>query len=131
MTDASKPTTAVWREQAIAEIAQARLALDWLTAEGRNGQRVDGAALAEIHRSLARASDAALDRGLRWPARVASSLRGASVERAWGQIDAAGEALLRVAPSEYVIGQLPRITRRVERMLKCDDARRAGLERIA
>jgi hypothetical protein len=125
------PTTAVWREQALAEIAQARLALDWLTAEGRNGQRVDDAALAEIRRSLERASDAAVDRGLRWPARVTSSFRGASVERAWGQIDAASEALLRVAPSDYVIGQLPRITRRVKRMLKCDDPRRAGVERVA
>jgi hypothetical protein len=127
----TKPTTAVWREQAIAEIAQCRITLAWLTSSARNGQRVDPKALAKIAESLDLAAKAAVDEGLsRWT-RVASSIRGASLERTWSQIDAAREALLRIAPDDYVIGQIPRITSRAERMLSCDDARRAGLRRVA
>jgi hypothetical protein len=125
------PTTVVWREQAIAEIAGDEFALKWLTGNGRDGQRLDADAAREIEAKLETARQAAVDRGLSWRRRLSSSLRGASVERTWGQIDAAGEALLRVAPSAYVIGHIPRIRRRVERALRVDDPRRAGLESVA
>src|SRR4051794_18877452 len=131
MTARANATTAVWREQALAEIAQARIVLDYLTSEARNGQRVDPESVARIREALDNAEKGALDVGVRWPRRIVSSLRGASGERAWSQIDTATEALLRIAPADYVIGQIPRITRRVERTLRDKDPRRVGLERVA
>jgi hypothetical protein len=124
-------TTVVWREQAIAEITGDEFAVRWLAAAARNGQRMDVDAARAIEAKLETAREAAVDRGLSWRRRLSSSLRGASVERTWGQIDAAGEALLRVAPSAFVIGHIPRIRRRVERALRADDPRRVGLETVA
>jgi hypothetical protein len=136
MTDTSaketrEPTTAVWREQALAEIVSGEFAIKWLTGDGPNGKRLDADTAQQIETKLETARRAAVDQGLRWPRRLFSSLRGASVERTWGQIDAASEALLRVAPSPFVIGQIPRIRRRVERALRADDPRRAGLNTVA
>src|SRR4051812_23464573 len=131
MTARANATTAVWREQALAEIAQARIVLDYLTSEARNGQRVDPESVARIREALDNAEKGALDVGVRWPRRIVSSLRGASGEGAGGPIDTAPQALLRIAPADYVIGQIPRITRRVERTLRDKDPRRVGLERVA
>jgi hypothetical protein len=126
---AGEPTTVVWREQAIAEIASGEFAIKWLTA--RDGQKLDDDAANAIAAKLETARQAAVDQGLSGRRRLSSALRGASVERTWGQIDAAGEALLRVAPSAFVIGQIPRIRRRVEGALRADDPRRTGLEKVA
>jgi hypothetical protein len=127
----SEPTTTVWREQALAEIASSELAVKWLTSEARNGQRLDPDVAEPIQASLEIARKAALDEGLSLRKRISSSFRGASVERTYGQIDAAGEALIRVASKDFVIGQIPRITRRVERALRPDDVRRRALETVA
>jgi hypothetical protein len=126
-----EPTTAVWREQALAEIVSGEFAIKWLTVDGPGGKRLDADTAQQIETKLDTARRAAVDQGLRGPRRLFSSLRGASVERTWGQIDAASEALLRVAPSAFVIGQIPRIRRRVERALRADDPRRAGLQIVA
>jgi hypothetical protein len=129
--DTREPTTAVWREQALAEIVSGEFAIKWLTVDGPDGKRLDADTAQQIETKLETARRAAVDHGLRGPRRLFSSLRGASVERTWGQIDAASEALLRVAPSAFVIGQIPRIRRRVERALRADDPRRAGLKIVA
>jgi hypothetical protein len=126
-----EPTTTVWREQAIAEITQMELAIKWLTSDAHSGARLDPGSAHEIGEILERAHDAAVDGSLGLRRRIVSTLRGASVERTYGHLDTAGEALLRSAPPEFVIGQLPRIERRVERALKCEDARRAGLASVA
>jgi hypothetical protein len=118
-----EPTTAVWREQALMEISAQRF-----TAEGM--QSVDPEALAKVHKFLENADDAAVGKGLNRRQRLASSWRGASVERTWGQINAAEEAMLRIGPDEYVRGQLPRVLRRVRRSLPAGDARRAAVEEI-
>ena len=118
-----EPTTAVWREQALVEISAHRFTADRM-------QSVDPEALAKVHKSLENAYDAAVGKGLNRRQRLASSWRGASVERTWGQINAAEEAMLRIGPDEYVRGQLPRVLRRVRRSLPDSDARRAAVEEI-
>ncbi len=120
----NEPTTAVWREQAIAEIRQTRSTLTWLDDQLKPAVRDD------VAKHLKVARKAAIDGGLNWRRRMASSLRGASVERTWGHIDAANEALLRGAPDSYLLGQLPRIKRRVARTLGRDDERRLSLEAL-
>lgn len=132
MTDAAlslptlrrRPTTAVWREQVMAEATQTQFTLEALTP------RLDESLKRQIEVSLDAARAAAADEGLGRLARFRSAVRGASVERAWGEIDAANEALLRAASDTYMVGQLPRIKRRVEQTLASDDVRRTRLEKL-
>jgi hypothetical protein len=54
---------------------------------------------------------------------------GAPIDRTWGLINAADEAIFQVAPNSYVLGQLPRLQRRV-RTLPEGDERRKRIETI-
>src|SRR4051812_10457312 len=130
-TRTREPTTVVWREQAIAEITQMELAVDWLSSPVHGTPRLDADTAQRIHACLADARRAAVGEGLSPRRRLMSWLHGASVERAWGHIDAAGEMLMRAASPEYVVGQLPRVERRADRALRCDDARRVHLHDVA
>jgi hypothetical protein len=125
----SRQTTAVWREQALAEISSSELTVKWLRSPDR-AEHLDDAIADEIERHLDLARMAAVDTGLSPLQRLLSFLKGASIERTWGEIDAAGEALLRGAPSDFALGQVPRVRRRAERALKPTDSRRLGLQRI-
>src|SRR5262245_230516 len=121
----SDPTTAVWREQAIAEIDQTTFTLDCYR------DRLHPPCAGEhIAQWLAEAGAAAVGPGLGPVGRIVSALRGASVERTWGHIDAANEALLRAAPEAFVAGQIPRVRRRVQRTLAADDDRRVSFEEV-
>ena len=116
-------STAVWREQALAEIAARKFSLE----------RLEGIAAeqrAEIQKYLKHAEESAAGARLSWRKRR-SSTRGASIERTWGLIDAAEESLLQVAPADFVAGQLPRIRRRAQLALAPDDPRRIEVEEIA
>lgn len=63
--------------------------------------------------------------------RFRAGLGGAPVERANGHIDAAEIELLRLAPDEYVCGQLPNIVGHVTAHLPKDDPRRRRIKEIA
>jgi hypothetical protein len=123
------PTFAPWREQALTRAAELRSRLCELCSE-----RTD--LTAEIERHIAAAEEAAAGvwpdhRGLRWPRRIAASMRGAGVERADSELDAAEAALLRIAPPSYVIGQLPAILTRARIHLPASDPRLQRLTRLA
>src|SRR5690349_3231836 len=118
LPDRGGPTSSVWREQVIAEVDQTRFAVE---------RYLDGEHARRIEATLQSACAAAEDRDLRWFGRLRSAFYGASAERAWGAIDAANEALLRDAPPEYVVGQFPRIKRRVQGALDRDDVQRHAL----
>jgi hypothetical protein len=65
----------------------------------------------------------------RWR-RGISSLSGASFERTLGNIDAAEVNLLRLAPPDYLRGQLPSLQAHVNRYLPKDDPRRVRVEAL-
>lgn len=124
-------TTAVWREQVLVDITGAQLLADRLRAPGfHNGPPVPEVVLDGIDESLAAARDAAMG-GMSRRHELISAWRGAAVERAWGQLDAAEEELLRIGPGHYVRGQLPRLLARARQSLESDDPRRIALETIA
>jgi hypothetical protein len=103
-----------WSEQALAEIATRQFVMGRLSA----GDPPISRAVAErIAALLEVARDAALDRGLGFRSRFASAVRGTGPERVWGHMDAADEAILAAAPDAYVVAQLPRLLRRVQRSL--------------
>jgi hypothetical protein len=110
----------VWREQALAEIRAREFSILRLEPE------IGKAAADEIRRTLADARAAAgCERsGFR------ATLNGAAIERAWGLINTAEEAMLEVAPESYVRGQLPRLRRRAE-VLPPNDERRKRIDAIS
>ena len=63
--------------------------------------------------------------------RLVSTLGGSQVERTASNIDAAESDLLRLAPSEYVRGQMPSLLARVRAHLPVDDPRRIAMEELA
>ena len=107
------------------------LTVDWLRSDVHGEPRLDAATADSVRDCLSQAYDAAAGENLTARRRLMSWLHGAGVERAWGHIDAAGETLLRAASAEYVVGQLPRVERRADRALKCDDSRRIHLRDVA
>src|SRR5262249_54199028 len=113
----SKPRDSVWREQALAEIAARRFTTDRFEAQ------IGGERAKRIRDVLAAAKDAATSNGFG----VVARWRGSALERIWGQINGADEALMQVAPDEYVRAQIPRLRRRVE-SLPAGDERRKGLD---
>jgi hypothetical protein len=68
---------------------------------------------------------------LRWWTRLVSSSGGAAFERTLGNLDAAEVNLLRLAPPDYLKGQLPGLQAHVNRYLPKDDPRRARVEALA
>jgi hypothetical protein len=69
-------------------------------------------------------------RRVRWWKRFSSSLSGASFERTLGNIDAVEANLLRLAPPDYLRGQLPSILAHINRYLPKDDPRRMRVEAL-
>jgi hypothetical protein len=65
----------------------------------------------------------------RWR-RVRGWLTGSAVERAMSRLNAAEADLLRIAPREYVDGELESIAKHVERHLPVDDPRRTRVHEI-
>jgi hypothetical protein len=118
-------SSAVWQQQALAEITTREFMLERLP------DGVDPELRDKIDECLQKAQAAACGDGLKRRGQLLAAFRGANVERTWGLIDAADESLLRVVHSEYVIGQLPRIQRRAHRSLAPDDPRRIELDAIA
>jgi hypothetical protein len=64
-------------------------------------------------------------------ARVWSAVTGSTLGRAMSNLDAAEADLLRVAPDDYLAGQMPSLLNHVQRHLEPGDSRRRELERIA
>jgi hypothetical protein len=125
------PTHAAWREQALARAAELRGRLCELCLDRED-------LVAEIERHIAAAEEAASGEWPRrrrwswsWPWRMVAAMRGAAVERADSELDAAEAALLRIAPPAYVIGQLPAILTRARTHLPANDPRLQRLTRLA
>jgi len=124
------PTTSSWREQVLARIAELHALTLWL-AERRakaGGDPADSL-VDTIVRQLDTAKQAADDRTAKKKWRA--GLRGSDVERVMGNLDAAEANILRLAPADYLLGQLPNLLAHVRRHLPMDDPRRVELEALA
>src|SRR3954447_18304858 len=99
---AATRTPAVWREQALAEIASRRAVLERLVRHP--DEPLDLKAAGVVRESLDAAQAAAEGDAVHTRRRLSEALRGAAIERTWGQLDAAEEALLQAAPDAYASG---------------------------
>jgi hypothetical protein len=140
------PAAASWREHALARAAEYRFLARRLFDRG--GEREDLKALDAIERHIDAAERAAAGEGVerrtqevgsdgdpsptltRW-AKLMLFLSGAPVERVSSQLDAAQTEMLRLAPDQYVCGQLTNLVAHVQLHLQPNDPRRQRVERIA
>jgi hypothetical protein len=116
--------TPAWRECSLTRIAELESLLEWLRR--RDSALADDplATAAESHLQAARL--AAGGRHRRW-----AGITGSVTEGARSNIDAAEATLLRMAPTDYLIGQLPSLLNGVRRHLPPADPRRLQFEFLA
>ena len=115
----AKLTTAPWREQGLARIAEQRFVLACIQDDPA-ARRIPAGALDTIEAHWDAAEGAA----------TKPSRRGASVARVSGHLDAVDTSLLRLAPASYVFGQLPGLLARMRRFVPRDDVRCRRIEQI-
>jgi hypothetical protein len=119
-----RPTAASWREQALSRIAELRFVRDSFGAD------IDPLATRTIDDHLAEAAAAAKG-GWRWPRNMLASLTGSAVDRVISHLDAVEAEILRIAPAEYLRGQVPSLLAHVQLHLEANDPRRIRVETIA
>ncbi|HZD70548.1 MAG TPA: hypothetical protein VFA45_17135 [Actinomycetes bacterium] len=119
------PVSAAWREGTLTRAKELESLCAWLRRCEEANTSEDLAEAIEQHLTAARE---AAEHGWRW-SRMART--GALIERAISNLDAAEADILRVAPPEYLLGQMPSLLNHVQRHLVHGDARRLEFERIA
>jgi hypothetical protein len=122
----NRPTSASWREQALSKIAELRFVLDWLPPSPARDR-----AAVTINDHLAAAAAAAKARAAWPPPNILAAMSGSGVDRVISHLDAVETELLRIAPLDYLRGQLPSLVAHVQLHLDRRDPRRARLEAIA
>ncbi|MEA2141986.1 MAG: hypothetical protein QOI64_416 [Solirubrobacteraceae bacterium] len=126
------PTSTSWREHALSRVGEQRFLTHWFESHPDPSRAVDPEAFDMIHRHLNAAKEAAEGTGkLGWRGGFKSLFGGAPVERAMSNLDAAEGELLRVAPEEYVRGQMPNLVAHIRAHLPANDPRRERAEKIA
>jgi len=122
------PVAAAWREGTLTRAQELEALCSWVVAN--HPKRATGCLVDGIHTHIKAARQAANvaplnpQRALHMPRQ--SSLR----ERAMSNLQAAEAHLLNIAPSEYLLGQMPSILQHVRRHLAPGDPRREELQRI-
>jgi hypothetical protein len=123
------PTSASWREGALTRTAELEVLTEYFF---RYPDEPPEVLARRIQRHVNTARDAAVGEKGRGPwFRVLSMLAGSPHERAASNIDAAEVDLLRMAPDEYVQGQVPSLLAHVRAHLPVDDPRRIRMEELA
>jgi hypothetical protein len=123
------PTSAAWREEALARVEGLRFLERWLRQHPKGASGAGGGG--SIERHLAAAQDAAADdRPASRIARVWTRNARSPFERALANLDTAEIDLLRLAPEQVLQGALPSIQAHVNRYLAKDDPRRMCVDRI-
>jgi hypothetical protein len=130
-------TTVPWREQALTRAAELRTMASWARLQTAQSPAVADALTASIqgHLDTAREAAAASRRqGLvRWVRAIPSlgRRRRSLLERVMTNLNAAEVALLRLAPSNWLRGQVPSLVAHVRRHLPEDDPRRISVDEIS
>ena len=123
------PVPVAWRESTLTRAKELEALCDW------NSQKYprdsDCALVTAIKCHLDAARQAARAQPPEPPKWFRIFRHGALIERATSNLDAAEAQLLNIAPSNYVLGQMPSLLRHVQRHLCPTDPGRQEFERIA
>jgi hypothetical protein len=130
------PCTTAWREDMLTKVQELSGLKSWIDANpakrtptGNIPQAV-AAKLETARRTAARKDTRPNGKPLRRWTRFWASANGAAFERALSNVDGAEVDLLRLAPDDYVSGQLPSLQAHVNRYLSKDDPRRRRIADI-
>jgi hypothetical protein len=123
------PTSSSWREGALTRAAELEVLTEYFRFEEQAPREV---LVNRIQRHVKTAREAAEGQPRRgfW-FRAVATLAGSPHERTASNIDAAESDLLRMAPEEYVCGQMPSLLAHVRAHLPLDDPRRCRMEELA
>jgi hypothetical protein len=124
------PTSSAWREELLTRAQELDALATWVRAERPSADPPADEFRKSIEGHLDAARTTAGDRDHRrpWRQRWRSSWGGSSIERAAGNLEAVEAHLLRLAPANYVRGEMPSIKAYVARYLPKDDPRRERLD---
>ena len=123
---------AAWQEGSRTRAGELRALTEWVRRRRQatsttTSDRASEALYDAIVTHLAAVLEAAKSTDRWWQVERA----GSRLELAISNLDAAEANLLRIAPADFVLGQMPSIVNHVQRHLKVGDARRTELERIS
>jgi hypothetical protein len=124
-----------WREGTLTRAKELEALCAWVTAKGSRetdaGRNNDEALKNAIALHLDAARQAARAEKLHPPKRFRIFRNGPLIERAMSNLDAAEAHILNLAPTGYVLGQMPCLLRHVRCHLPPTDPARQEFERIA
>jgi hypothetical protein len=109
-----------WMEQSLARIAEQRFITDVLSKHDESGNRFTDEAIQTMEDHWHAAASSA--RPHLW--------RGGAVERVVSHLDAVDNEILRLAPTEYVNGQLPGVLAEIKQQLPARDSRVQDIARL-
>jgi hypothetical protein len=129
------PCTTAWREEALTKVQELSGLASWIEANPRKATLTGSipqtiAAELETARRTAAKQDTRNGRRVRPWTRLMASVSGAAIERTLGNLDAVEADLLRLAPEDYLRGQLPSLEAHVNRYLNKDDPRRMRIAEL-
>ena len=123
------PVPVAWREGTLTRASELEALCDWVRM--KNPRDGDCVLVTAIRQHLLAARQAARAQPLDPRRRFRIFRSGSLIERAASNLDAAEAHLLNLAPSDYVLGQMPSLLRHVQRHLPPSDPGRQEFERIA
>jgi hypothetical protein len=123
------PVWVAWREGTLTRAAELEALCAWM--QKSNPRRENEAMVLAIRRHLEAAREAARVEKLKPHRRFRFFRNGPLIERATSNLDAAEAHLLNLAPSGYILGQMPCLLRHVQCHLPSTDPRRHEFEAIA
>jgi hypothetical protein len=123
------PTSSSWREGALTRAAELEVLTDYFRLLPQESREVLASRIQRHVKTAREAAEGRPRRGLWF--RAVATLAGSPHERAASNIDAAESDLLRIAPDEYVCGQMPSLLAHVRAHLPFNDPRRDRVEELA
>ncbi len=123
------PVWVAWRESTLTRAFELETLTDFLAQS--SSRDLDAALSKAIKCHLEAAREAASGKKPERGRRIRLSRNGPLLERAMSNLDAAEAQLLNLAPAEYLLGQIPSLTRHVQRHLPSTDPGRQDFERLA
>jgi hypothetical protein len=130
------PCTTAWREEALTKVQELSGLASWIGANPRKATLTGSipqtivSQLETVRRTAAK-QDTRNGKRVRPWTRLMASVSGAAIERTLGNLDAVEADLLRLAPEDYLRGQLPSLQAHVNRYLNKDDPRRVRIADLA
>jgi hypothetical protein len=123
------PVASAWREGTLTRAQELDSLCSWVIAN--DPEQVSASLVHGVRTHIEAARQAASVAALN-PKRYLHGPRYGSLrERAMSNLDAAEADLLKIAPTEYLLGQMPSLLQHVRRHLAPGDPRREELQRIA